>query len=159
MELKSLLAYADESLRPRWHRGGLYYLRHDEPFDNELNWTHMDPFSGNAAIGYARLNVEDGQRIMWENPWSTDDIASRPFIDFVRATWDVEEQLLILTMRSWNLDLQTVGFRVRNLSNGPWKLFVDGRPHSTYHSVPQDGIALRLQVTNDELDVVLLGKQ
>jgi hypothetical protein len=28
----------------------------------------MDPFSGNAVIGYARLNVPDGQKVMWEHP-------------------------------------------------------------------------------------------
>jgi hypothetical protein len=28
---------------------------------------HTDPFSGNPAIGYTRLNMPNGQKIIWES--------------------------------------------------------------------------------------------
>jgi hypothetical protein len=62
------LAYADENLDPVWEKGGLYYPRNDKLENGEPKWTHMDPFSGNAAIGYSRLNVRDGQKKMWDRP-------------------------------------------------------------------------------------------
>lgn len=67
-ELDGLLKYADEHFQPTWGRGGLYYPRNDLAMDEQENWTHMDPFSGSAAIEYARLNVLDGQKKMWERP-------------------------------------------------------------------------------------------
>ena len=41
----------------------------------------MEPYSGNRAIGYARLNVEDGQKRIW---WTPDEVRSRPCIEGVR---------------------------------------------------------------------------
>ena len=41
---------------------GLLYPRRDR-LDGENNeWTHMDPFTENIAIGYVSLNVKDGQK-------------------------------------------------------------------------------------------------
>jgi len=47
-----------------WLNVGLYCLRCDVGADNDTdgNWTFMDSFSSNAAIGYARLNVPDGRK-------------------------------------------------------------------------------------------------
>ncbi|KZL83316.1 hypothetical protein CI238_11251, partial [Colletotrichum incanum] len=36
----------------------------DKRFEDNLDWTCMNPLSGNAAIGYRRLDVEDGRGIM-----------------------------------------------------------------------------------------------
>ncbi|KAJ4185341.1 hypothetical protein NW759_016986 [Fusarium solani] len=74
-ELQGLLQYVDERMNPTWENGGLFYPRNDTPTDESGDWTHMDPFTGNAAIGYARLNVEDGQKLMWERPWSREFLA------------------------------------------------------------------------------------
>lgn len=41
----------------------------------------MDPFTGNAAIGYARLNAENGKKKIWNFPWEKEDRASRPWVD------------------------------------------------------------------------------
>ncbi|OJD26917.1 hypothetical protein ACJ73_01694 [Blastomyces percursus] len=60
---------------------GLYYPRQDTVLNEVGEWTFLDPFSGNATIGYARLNVEDGQRKMWETPWTTEVLAGRPWAD------------------------------------------------------------------------------
>jgi hypothetical protein len=56
-ELSDILKYADKYLGQSWERGGLYYARNDTPQDQGGNWTHMDTYSGNAAVGYSRLNV------------------------------------------------------------------------------------------------------
>lgn len=70
-DLAGLLNHADRFLTPEWEKGGLFYLRHDIQKDK---WTHVDPFSGNAAIDYRRLNVANGQRRMWNTPWTQEDV-------------------------------------------------------------------------------------
>ncbi|KAH8800181.1 hypothetical protein F5884DRAFT_809566, partial [Xylogone sp. PMI_703] len=54
-ELESLLRYVDVHQKPSWENGGLYYPRLDELVDHEGNLVRMDPLTGNAGIGYARL--------------------------------------------------------------------------------------------------------
>jgi hypothetical protein len=49
--------------------------------DEEWNLLHVDPLSGNAGIGYARLEVENGQKKMWESPRTSDLLAGRPWVD------------------------------------------------------------------------------
>src|SRR5271154_4045477 len=113
---------------PTWPNGGLYYLRCDVGADNDAdgNWTFMDPFSRNTAIGYARLNVLDGQKAMWEHPWTKKDISSRPWIenvdlddevDALRGFWDEEKRVMVASWRMW--DGRVTQIRpVRNLNEG-----------------------------------------
>ncbi len=91
--------------------GGLYYPRNDEREDGEGNWKYVDPFTGNAAIGYARLNVEDGQKIMWEQPWTAEEVDGRPWVDgfdlgagvdVLRGQWVEKRKSMVVTLRSWN---------------------------------------------------------
>ena len=94
-------------------------------------WTSMDPFSGNAAIGYARLNVPDGQKIMWEKPWSKADLESRPHVsgvelglgtDCLRGVWLEEQKAVIATLKALD-DLPEdaqVRFAVGGLTEGSW---------------------------------------
>jgi hypothetical protein len=77
-ELQGLLDFADRNLRPTWENGGLFYPRNDTRIDESGEWALMDPFSGNAAIGYARLNVTDGQKKMWDKPLTRDFPATQP---------------------------------------------------------------------------------
>ena len=37
-----------------------YYTRCDSGRDKDGNYNYVDPYTGDAAIGYARLNVRDG---------------------------------------------------------------------------------------------------
>ena len=108
--LTGLLNHADQYMSPKWERGGLYYPRCDQDADDEGNWKNMDPFTGNAAIGYARLNVSNGQHIMFKSPWTSEDSGTRPFIDdinlhedvdFLRGGWVEDKQAMVLTMRTW----------------------------------------------------------
>lgn len=109
--LKGLLKHADAYLTPSWDKGGLYYKRCEVLVDKDGNHTQVDPFTGNAAIGYSRLNVIDGQRKMWDKPWTTEKLQNEPFVDgigfgdgvdFLRAVWDEQAAVFVLTTVSWN---------------------------------------------------------
>lgn len=147
-ELSSLLSYADENLNPEWFDGGLYYRREDSPFkfgnDDTVKWTFVSPYTGNAAIGYGRLNVKDGQKIMYENPWSSEHIGQTPWIDnldfvrpgtgvsVLRGQWDGNVNALILTVKGWDYqgkgcdESVTINPVARNLHAGTWGLYIDG---------------------------------
>ncbi|TID05029.1 Linalool dehydratase/isomerase [Colletotrichum higginsianum] len=164
-ELEDLLEYADSRLLPTWERGGLFYPRNNTTVNGNGDWVHMDPFTGNAAIGYARLNVKDGQRIMWEKPWTQETLASRPWIDEVslsqgvdclRACWDDEEKLLVLTLRAWDNGSVKVQPVARNLSAGSWGVYVQGK--LIQQDVVEDGGSLSVDVgvSNEDLDIVFL---
>lgn len=164
-ELHSLLGFIDNNLQPTWEKGGLYYPRNDEPMDAELNWTHMDPFSGNAAIGYARLNVEDGMKKVWDSPWTQEQVESQPWldgvtmsdgIDFLRGTWDADQASMVVTMRSWDGSKKTVKPVFKNLPAGTWEIFVDGHC-ATRLEVNQDqdvDLAVEVEVGGADVDVV-----
>lgn len=81
-ELDSLLAYADENLHPTWGSGGLYYPRDDEATNSKGRWTHLDPFTGKAAIGYSRLSVRDGQKKIYEGPWTREMMSSSTWVNY-----------------------------------------------------------------------------
>lgn len=111
--LEGLLKHADTYLTPSWNNGGLYYKRCEVLVDEDGNHTQVDPFTGNAAIGYSRLNVIDGQRKMWDKPWTSEKIQNEPFVDgiefgdgvdFLRAVWDEQATAFVLSVVSWNLE-------------------------------------------------------
>lgn len=109
--LLGLLKHADLFMGPTWENGGLYY--HNVPRDEyeKRDWVSADPYTGNAAIGYARLNPRNGQRKMWQAPWTPKQVDEAPFVDeltfghdvdVLRAVWDKDAQAMILTIRKWN---------------------------------------------------------
>lgn len=110
--LSGLLKHADTFLNPRWEDGGLYYPRCDQAVDRSGNSTFMDPYTGNAAIGYARLNIEDGQKKMWDKPWIGEFVRRKPFVDtvafeeggvdFLRAGWSEESSAFVVTAKTWH---------------------------------------------------------
>jgi hypothetical protein len=67
--LEGLLAHADRYMSPTWDRGGLFYPRNDDSLDADGNRIRMDRTTGNALIGYSRLNVPDGLWKMYNEPW------------------------------------------------------------------------------------------
>ncbi|KAJ9615247.1 hypothetical protein H2200_001321 [Cladophialophora chaetospira] len=180
--LDGLLAYADENLNPTWENGGLYYPRNDTPFvfaDKEdiegVKWTHISPFCGNAAIGYSRLNVKDGQRVMYEKPWTREHLASTPYIDgldsfssehgvsVLRGFWDEENQALILTIKGWDFDGKlcpeavSVEPAARNLQAGTWAAYVDGKLFASAEikGLPEEVLRIKVEVKRgEEVDVV-----
>ncbi|CVK85022.1 uncharacterized protein FMAN_01944 [Fusarium mangiferae] len=163
VELQGLLDFADAKLRPTWENGGLYYPRNDARVDDSGEWAHMDRFSGNAGIGYARLNVSDGQKKMWDRPWTRDFLAVEPWIDnldlsqgvdYLRGLWDSGEKALIATMKSWNGDEVTVEPIARNLEQGTWVVYVNDEPVKC-DAVGQPGsLSVTVTVGAEEVDVV-----
>ena len=102
--LDRFLAYADRFLHPAWENGGYFYRRHDEWLDAEGRLAAMDPHSGNALLSYARLNVPDGLRILYDGPWDDRHFAEPALIDMTagldvrRAFFDPDRNALILTI-------------------------------------------------------------
>ena len=134
-DLDPLLRHADRYLHPSWHNGGLYYARHDAGWDTEGNYTRMEPFSGNAGIAYARLNVRDGQKRMWDAPWTREQVRHRVCIegvglqhgvDFLRGVWVDEIKALVTTMRSWDGAERVVEVNVKRLPRGRYGVYIDG---------------------------------
>lgn len=83
-----LLAYADRYLHSCWERGAYYYRRHDELFDNAGRFSCMDPHTGNALLGYARLNVPSGLKKIYDGALRAEHF-SEPALDDLPDDWDV----------------------------------------------------------------------
>lgn len=103
--LTRLFAYADTFLHPVQDAGGAYYYkRHDEWLDAEGRLAAMDPHTGNALLAYARLNVPDGLRKLYEGPLEDTHftqpalIGSSKEIDLRRAWYSPERDALALTL-------------------------------------------------------------
>lgn len=168
-ELPGLLQFADDKLKPTWEKGGLYYPRNDVPMNKDtLECTHMDPFSGNAAIGYARLNVADGMKRLWERPWTRVDVQARPWvsgvtladgIDFLRGSWDAENGALMLTVRSWDGCKRKIKPVFKNLNAGKWEVYVDRQLGKKADVVQGEPIAVEITVGEEEMDIVVLMKR
>lgn len=132
-ELASLLADIDEKHPPCWEDGGLRYARDDRVISEKGDWRRMDPFSGNAGIAYSRLNVTDGQKIMWERPRERGYWDKQPFvdgfdlgdgIDCLRGTWLEDRGVMIVTLKA--LRPVALRFSIRNLKAASWGLYVAG---------------------------------
>lgn len=131
-ELNDLLEYADTFLNPTWENGGLYYPRNDTLMDENYNLIHVEPHSGNSGIGYARLNVENGQRKMWQQPWTRELLGGRPWVDdvslgddvdFLRGIWDDAEKAMILTLRRWRGKDEPLTLTIKDLPAGRWAVY------------------------------------
>lgn len=194
-DLDGLLSYADNNLNPEWEDGGLYYRRNDEAFtfesdtnandansnagpaESKVKWTFMSPYTGNAAIGYSRLNVPDGQRIMYEKPWTASHLQTAPYIDNVqfvgdkkgvsvlRGVWDADARALILTVKGWDYigkgceEHVAISPVARNLQPGTWALYVQGKMVVTRDITGKkdDGFETTVSVRRgEEVDVVFL---
>ncbi|KAI9924306.1 hypothetical protein ASPWEDRAFT_29875 [Aspergillus wentii DTO 134E9] len=165
-ELSGLLAYADNHLHPTWENGGLYYPRNDAATDHQGRWTHMDPFSGNAAIGYARLNVENGQKKMWDSPWTREVLGERPWVDGIeysmgvdalRGVWDDEVDAMVVTLREWAGRGVGVDFKVKNLSFGRWAVYQRHGGTVTRDVVEGREVQVKAKAdASEEVDVVVI---
>ncbi|KAJ7819898.1 hypothetical protein B0H14DRAFT_3736464 [Mycena olivaceomarginata] len=119
-----------------------------------------------TAIGCARLNVRDGQRKMWEAPWTPEHLARTPYVDgedlssgvdFLRGTWDADVGAMIVTLRTWDGSSKTISPVFRNLPEGTYGLYINGELFDM-HSVTEAGgsIAATVVAGRVELDLVLL---
>jgi hypothetical protein len=165
-DLDALLLHADTYLNPSWSKGGLYYVRCDTGWDKDGNYTYVEPYTGNAAIGYARLNVKDGQKKMWDRPWTKEGVEKRPWIDGVgleqdvdclRGKWDEGQQAMTATFRTWNAERLTIRPVVKTLPSGTYGIYVNGElKRVAVVASRSDEIAVDLEVGGEDVDLILL---
>lgn len=102
--LEGLFAYADRFMNPVWEDGAYYYKRRDENFDADGLFTGMDPASGNAMFNYARLNVENGLKMLYDGPFDDKHFAQPALtdvpaeVDVRRAWFSQEHDALVITI-------------------------------------------------------------
>ena len=167
-ELEGLLQFVDENLNPTWENGGLYYPRNDKPWNDKLTWTHMDPFSGNAAIGYSRLHVKDGMKKLWEEPWTQKQVQAQPWldgvtladnVDLLRGQWDAERKVMVVTMKSWDASIKTINPIFKNLSAGIWEVIVDGQAVKKEKVQKGGEMSTIVEVDGTEVDVLAVKRE
>ncbi len=164
-ELSDLLQFADEHLKPTWENGGLYYPRCDELMDEEGRLTNVGPHSGNSGIPYSRLNVENGQKLIWEKPWTREIVDERPWIDgityadgvdFLRCYWDELASAMVVTARLWKPEEKSLSMLVRNLKAGKWAIYVDEEMTQVEEVGAKGGeVAIKLTLNERETDIVV----
>jgi hypothetical protein len=165
-DLAALLRHADAYLRPSWEKGGLYYERSEQGWDADGNYTYGEAYTGNAGIGYARLNVKEGQRKMWEKPWTKESVEKRPWIsgvalesgvDCLRGVWDEEARAMLVSLRTWNGQQQTVNVGVHALPSATWGVYVNGQLSRIMEVPPKSKtVSIDVEVNGESVDLVLL---
>ncbi|WP_236787676.1 hypothetical protein [Amycolatopsis sp. GM8] len=162
-----LLGHADRYMNPQWENGGLYYPRRDESYDEDGNFVAVPPVVSNATFPYARLNVADGLRTLFERPWS-DRERSRPAlteigesVDVRRAWYHKEARRLQLAVSPMHgLSSATTDLALSRVwDRGEWTLTLDGvavaRGDNSTVTATDDGRRLQLRRTDDELRLSL----
>lgn len=164
-ELHPLLRHADQYLNPTWSKGGLYYRRHAPGWDHDGNYLYMEPYSGNAAIGYSRLNVHGGQKQMFEHPWTKEEVQRRPYVegvglgsgvDFLRGIWTEEKKAMVVTLRSWEGKDVSVQFSIRGLGKGRWATYVNGCLKEVTVEDDGDDVPVEVVVGSEDVDIVVV---
>ena len=167
--LDGMIKHADTYLNPSWSKGGPHYPRLDNADDSDGKWRWMDPVTGNSAIGYARLNVPDGQKVMWENAWTPEQVIKsvavenvrfEEDVDFLRSKWATATDNgftgLVLTMRTWGGQTSTIHPKVVGLPAGRYDVFVDGSLTQTRTQKDSEELQLDIQIDGDEKDLLVL---
>lgn len=133
--LSGLLSHADRYLNPEWRNGGLYYPRNDQRYDEDGILRLVEPITTNALLPYARLNVTNGLREFYTQPWGREHF-EEPMItevsgnvDVLEARYDAEARDLRFTLAARTDHSGDVELRIAN-ARGPrrdaWKLSLDG---------------------------------
>ncbi|MDH7795764.1 hypothetical protein QBC99_001827 [Beijerinckia sp. GAS462] len=131
--LDSLLGYADQCLTPEWDDGAFYYRRRDGWFDAQGRLAAMDPHTGNVLLGYARLNVPDGLRQLYDNPWGDAHFAEPALtdmpegLDLRAARYDSTAAKLLIVGRRGRSRSGPIALAFANVwGRGDWTLHIDG---------------------------------
>ena len=146
--LRGLLAYADRFLRPVRTDRSYYYGRHDEAFDAQGRLAAMDPHTGNALLAYARLNVPDGLRKLYDGPWTDAHfaepalIAMNPDLDIRRAWFDVRHNALALTLASPASPVKARLTIANAAGRGEPVLLRDGEPFGNHMHMEMDRLVI-----------------
>lgn len=104
-----MLAYADRYWAPRWTAGALSYPRQDAfkfPGDGPDVWRRVQPLTGNALIGLARMDGKDGLYALFNSPFETAHFAepfvsgiAYPAVAVTRAVYDPAKRVLAVTLQ------------------------------------------------------------
>lgn len=146
--LQGLLKHADRHMAPTVHRGGLYYPRNDRSWDEDGNMVYVDPLTGNSLLAYARLNVPDGLRRLYEQPFTKQHFAKpalidmAPRVDITRAYCNDNGELH-LSLRSRSDVPRDTRLTVSNVRHGQaWTLLRDGAVIATQRDPAPAGWAI-----------------
>jgi Linalool dehydratase/isomerase len=159
--LQSMLAYADRFLNPVWQDGAYFYQRRDGWFDDHGRLAAMDPHTGNALIAYARLNVPDGLRKLYDRPWDERHFREPALVDMpddldVRgALYEADRASLLLNLRAGGSGAHRVKIGISNVWNrGDWTLHLDDEQVAGGTSTaPGDSDAVGLRRDGDLLTI------
>jgi hypothetical protein len=95
----------------------------------------MDPHTGNVLLGYARLNVPDGLRQLYDNPWSDAHFAEPALtdmpegLDLRAARYDASVARLLIAGRRGRCRSGPITLTFANVwGRGDWTLHIDGAP-------------------------------
>jgi hypothetical protein len=139
--LVKLLRYADSFLNPVWENGAYYYRRRDGWLDDSGRLAAMDPHTGNALLGYARLNVPDGLHNLYTAPWdkarfAEPALAGMPDGIDVRVAWyEKASSTLWLKFLTGRCEPGRVKLSFSNIwGRGDWELTIDGHAAVTGHA-------------------------
>lgn len=132
--LSGLLSHADRYMNPTWPNGGLYYPRNDTRYDEDGILRLVEPITTNALLPYARLNVSNGLREFYTQPWTAkhyeepliDEVSGN--IDVLEASFDENTHALRFTLAARADRTGDTTLRIRNISRPAkkgWKLFID----------------------------------
>ena len=104
--LAGLLAHADRYMNPGWRSGGYCYPRNDREYDDDGNLISVHPILSNAMLPYARLNVRDGLRQLYEKPWQRKHFAAPSLaevsfsVDVLRAVYEADSETLLFDAKT-----------------------------------------------------------
>jgi hypothetical protein len=128
-----LLAYADRFLNPAWDDGAYFYRRRDSWYDQDGRLNAMDPHTGNALLAYARLNVPDGLRALYDGRWERSHFGEPtlaempPDLDVRGARYDAQTKTLALTFDDPRGTIGRARLGIAHVwGRGAWRLTVDG---------------------------------
>ncbi|KAL2839255.1 hypothetical protein BJY01DRAFT_250568 [Aspergillus pseudoustus] len=163
--LQGLLNHVDRFLKPTWNKGGLDYPVNPSN-QTRMGRSEVEPFTGNSAVAYARLNVHGGQRKMWEEPWTPEAVDSVPYVDgvelgsgvdFLRGIWDDECKAMVVSVRSWDGDGQSIPLQFCNLPAGQYGVNINGDLVDTrIVTETRDSIDMVVEAEEKGVDVVIL---
>jgi len=165
-DLDAILRHADKYLNPHWIDGGLYYHRCDKGWDDDGNFTFVDAYTGNAGIGYARLNIKEGQKKMWEHPRTPDEVNQNPWVDGIdlgqdvdclRGTWDVESRAMLISLRTWNGIEKKIRLLAKNLPSGRYGIYENGKlKRLAMVTEKSESLSVDIKVDGEDVDLVIL---
>ena len=136
--LDGLSRHAERFMRPMSFDGGRLFAREDRLTDEEGNYTRMEALTGNSLLAYASLNVPDGMRALYQQPWPAGHFEEPNLSDVsdvvavAAARYDGPRGELTMTLQR---QPERSGAPQVGLANvwgrGPWTLSKDGAELAT----------------------------